>query len=174
MNRCNRRFSPQVRKLRQGIEELGEHALDGRTTLAKVLTQWRSDLIRELGGPGTVTVQQVAIIDLAVRTKLLLDSIDSWLLQQPRLINARKRALIPVVLQRQQLADALAKYLSLLGLKRRPTPVVELDTYLAAHYSDGKAERDLDPNDTTLSQPAPAGETMEVAHEEISSSSIDS
>jgi hypothetical protein len=48
-----------------------------------------------------------------------LDSIDAWLLTQPTLVNVRKRTLIPVVLQRQTLADGLARYLSQLGLERR-------------------------------------------------------
>jgi hypothetical protein len=61
----------------------------------------------------------LALVDLAVTTKLLIDTIDGWILTQPTLINARKRALLPVVLQRQQLADALARYLNLLGLERR-------------------------------------------------------
>jgi hypothetical protein len=34
-------------------------------------------------------------------------------------VNVRKRSLIPVVLQRQALADGLARYLGQLGLERR-------------------------------------------------------
>jgi hypothetical protein len=58
-------------------------------------------------------------MDLACKSKLLLDSVDAWLLTQPRLVNVRKRSLIPVVLQRQALADGLARYLGQLGLERR-------------------------------------------------------
>jgi len=71
------------------------------------------------------------VIELAVRTKLLLDSIDAWLLVQPSLVNARKRALLPVVRERQALADALARYLGQLGLERRQRPVGDLASYLA-------------------------------------------
>jgi len=46
---------------------------------------------RDLGGG--VSTQQAAMIDLAVRTKLLLDSTDAALLVQPSPVNARKRAL---------------------------------------------------------------------------------
>jgi len=42
---------------------------------------------------------------------------------QPGLVNARKRTLLPVDLQSQQLADALARYLALLGLKWQQAPV---------------------------------------------------
>jgi hypothetical protein len=79
------------------------------------------DLVRDCGGD--VSTQQAAVIDPAVRTKLMLDSIDAWLLTQPSLVNARKRCLLPIVRERQQLADALARYMAALGLQRRvPEP----------------------------------------------------
>jgi len=77
--------------------------------------KWLAELIADLGGDDSVSTQQLAIIDLAGKQKLLLASIDTWLLSQPSLINARKRSVIPVVLQRQALADGLAKYLAQLG-----------------------------------------------------------
>ena len=52
------------------VRTLGARAIDGRSTVAKQLAAWRGDLIRELGGD--VSTQQAAIIDLAVKTKLLL------------------------------------------------------------------------------------------------------
>ena len=58
-----------------------------------------------------------------MKTKLLVDSIDTWLLTRPTLINARKRPVLPAVLQRQQLADALARYMVQLGLARRRVSV---------------------------------------------------
>jgi hypothetical protein len=76
-------------------------------------------LIADLGGEDNVSVQQSALIDLTIKSKLLLDSIDAWLLTQPTLINKRKKALLPVVLQRQQLADGFARYLSQLGLEHK-------------------------------------------------------
>src|SRR5881396_3653686 len=77
--------------LRRTVEAIGGRLLDGRTTLARQLAAWKADLVRDLGGD--VSTQQAAVIDLAVRTRLLLDSIDTWLLTQPSLVNARKRAL---------------------------------------------------------------------------------
>ena len=78
-----------------GAAERREAVLDGRTTLAKQLATWKADLVRDLGGD--VSTHQSAVIDLAVKTRLLLDSIDAWLLTQPSLVNLRKRALLPVV-----------------------------------------------------------------------------
>jgi hypothetical protein len=54
-----------------------------------------------------------------VKNKLILDSIDRWIFSQASLIDRRKRALLPVVVQRQQLANGLAQYLTQLGLERR-------------------------------------------------------
>src|SRR5262252_667555 len=87
--------------LKRAAKELGERIIDGRTTVGKTLRQWRADLIADLGGPHAVSTQQLAIVDLAVKTKLLIDSIDAWLFSQPTLVNARRRTLLPVVLQRQ-------------------------------------------------------------------------
>ena len=115
--------------LKRAVRTLGPRTLDRRTALGKQLAAWRTDLIRDLGGdPSTA---QLAVVDLAVRTRLMLDSIDAWLLVQPSLVNLRKRALLPVVRERQQLGDALARYLGQIGLERREQPVADLATYLA-------------------------------------------
>jgi len=102
--------------------------------LGKALVEWRQELIQDLGGPDAVSTQARAIVDLAVRTKLLLDSIDAWLLTQPSLVNKRARALLPVVRERQQLADSLARYLTTLGLKRQTEPTSDLTGYVAEKY----------------------------------------
>ena len=102
--------------MKRAVNALGNRAIDGRTTTGKALVKWRADLIADLGGD--VSTQQEAVINLAVKSKLILDSIDTWLLQQSSLINTRKKSVLPVVMQRQQLADGLARYLAQLGLGR--------------------------------------------------------
>ncbi len=106
-------------RLKAAVRGLGGRVVDRRTTLGKALAEWRHELIQDLGGLDAVSTQEKAVVELAVKTKLLLDSIDAWLLTQPSLVNKRARALLPVVRERQQLADALARYLALLGLERR-------------------------------------------------------
>jgi hypothetical protein len=102
------------------VNALGtDRALDKRTAIGKALERWRQELIEDLGGRENISAQRLAIIDLAVKNKLILDSIDRWIFSQASLIDKRKRALIPVVLQRQQLANGLAQYLTQLGLERR-------------------------------------------------------
>ena len=108
-----------LNSLKKAWSQLGNRMLDGRSPAAIAIRKWRGELIADLGGADAISTQQLAIIDLAGKQKLLLDSIDTWLLSQPSLINARKRSVIPVVLQRQALADGLSRYLSQLGLERR-------------------------------------------------------
>ena len=105
--------------MKRAVNGLGNRVIDKRTATGKALAKWRADLIADLGGDDAISTQRVALIELAVKSKLLLDSIDTWLLTQPTLVNVRKRSLIPIVLQRQTLADGLARYLTQLGLERR-------------------------------------------------------
>jgi len=122
--------------MKKALHQLGGRALDQRTSLAKALGRWRSEILNDLGGTENTSAQQRAVLDLSVKTKLMLDSIDAWLLTQRSLINARKRALYPVVRERQQIADALARYLGQLGLERRLKGVMDLKSYLAERSGD--------------------------------------
>ena len=135
--------------MRNAITKLGARALDGRSSLGYALRRWRKDLVADLGGEDAISTQQAALVDLAVKSKLILDSIDAWLLVQPSLINKQKKTLMPVVIQRQQLADGLAKYMSILGLERRVkvktlhdllTSDAENDDKPAAVNGNGKAD----------------------------------
>jgi hypothetical protein len=47
------------------------------------------------GGRDNISAQQAAIIDLAVKNKLILDSIDRCIFRQPSFVNKRKRTLLP-------------------------------------------------------------------------------
>jgi hypothetical protein len=120
--------------LRQVVEQLGGRLLDGRGPVAQALAQWRSDLIADLGGPDQVSTQQIQIVELCCRSKLLLDSIDTWLLSQGKLVYGRTKTIYPAVIQRQHLADGLAKHLQMLGLERRGPKPLELSEYLAQKY----------------------------------------
>jgi hypothetical protein len=93
--------------------------LDQLGAVGVALRAWRRDLVTSLGGEATVSTQERTVIELATKTYLLLESVDRWLLAQPSLINKSRRALFPIVLQRQQLADSLSRYMGQLGLQRR-------------------------------------------------------
>jgi hypothetical protein len=64
--------------------------------------------------------------------------VDAYLLGLPSLVNRQRRVLFPVVTQRTQLAEQLAKTLERLGLQRVAREVPSLSAYLAAKGSDGE------------------------------------
>jgi hypothetical protein len=127
-----RRGAPDANKNREthglyvmkaGLKALGSRAIDGRTTTGRALAAWNSEIIRDIGGLESLSAQEIATVDLCVRNKFILDSIDAWIVGQTSLVNARKKSLHPIVLERQQIADSLLRSLTLLGLeKRKPKP----------------------------------------------------
>jgi len=66
--------------------------VDRRTTVGRALAAWRAELLADLGGIENVSTQELALVEEAVKTKLILDSVDAWLLQQPTLIAKRTRS----------------------------------------------------------------------------------
>jgi len=103
--------------LKRTVATLGGRVLDGRFAVARELREWRAGLERDLGGD--LSTQERVLVELATTTKLLLGSIDSWLLTQKSLINARRKSVLPAVRERQGLAVELARIMGQLGLKRR-------------------------------------------------------
>lgn len=146
--------------MKRAVRELGDRAIDGRTSVAKALSQWRAELINDLGGREAISTQQAAIVDLATKTKLLLDSVDSWLLVQPSLVDKRRRAILPVVRERQQLADALARYMSTLGLERRQAPARSLAEYLEDKYGGPKDQAAVEQESSRQPAQAPCPRKM--------------
>jgi hypothetical protein len=102
--------------LRRALIDLGSRAIDGRSSVGVALRRWKADLVRDLGG--NLSTQEETLVELAARSKIMLDSVDNWILGQPTLINARKRTMLSVVQQRQTIADGLTRTLKELGLKR--------------------------------------------------------
>ena len=136
--------------LKRAVNGIGNRLIDRRTVTGKALAKWRADLIHDLGGD--ISTQQSALVDLAVKSKLLPDSIDAWLLSQRTLVVYRKRTLVPVVRERQQLADGLAKYLGMLGLDRRSKEVTLTD-YIQEQYGNrGKANGHANATDSDQDQ----------------------
>jgi hypothetical protein len=134
-------------------------AVDKRGASARLLVEWRRDLVADLGGEGAVTAQQRALVEVAARTKLYVDHLDAFLMQQRSLVNKTRKTALPVLLQRQALADSLVKHLNMLGLERRSKPVPSLDEYLASSYAPTAAG---DASEAPEAQPeAPEGSTAE-------------
>lgn len=117
--------------LKARVKVRGLQAIDRRTAAARALLAWRAELIADLGGEDAISTQQRTVVELAATTKLYVDSLDAWIMERGILVNARKRAALPVVKDRMQLADALVRYLTALGLQRRTKQVPDLGSYLA-------------------------------------------
>ena len=122
---------------KRALKLFGSRIIDKRTLTGRALAHWRTELIEDLGGVENCSVQQLTLVDLVCRQKLLLDSIDAWLLTQ-NVVNKRYRTLIGVCKDRQQLADALARYLSQLGMERRRRRTSLVD--MLAREPEGKEE----------------------------------
>jgi len=122
-------------RAKQTIREWGSRTIDGRTKAGRALLAWRQQLIDDLGGIEQVSAQQLTVLELAARTKILLDGVDAWLFEQPSLVNKRDRRLFAVVKERQQLADSLARYMGQLGLEKRGR-TYDLNDYIVENYSE--------------------------------------
>jgi hypothetical protein len=83
------------------------------------LAEWRASIVADLGGAESVSTMEMAIVEMACRSHLLLSSVDRYLLSLPCPVNRQRHTLFPVVLQRDQLANSLARNLERLGLQRR-------------------------------------------------------
>ena len=83
----------------------------------------------------------MALVDMAVRTRLYVDSLDAWIMEQQTLVNRKKKSVLPVLRERQQLVDSLARILGQLGLERKAKPVPVLAQYIAEKYQgEGSAK----------------------------------
>ncbi len=96
----------------------GFAAVDMRTVAAREMLGFRDELVAALGGDAELSPQRRKLVDLTTRASLYLDHLDAWLAGQQTLINRRSRSVLPVLLQRQSIAEHLAKLLDRLGLDR--------------------------------------------------------
>lgn len=130
-------------RLKAALKEAGSRTIDRRTTVGKALQAWRADLEVDLGGREVLSTQQLGLIELAVRTKLMLDSIDAWILTQGSLVDKRKRALLPVVRERSTLAASFQGLMKDLGLEKRAKPVMSLAEILRTPHPTAAEPRTI-------------------------------
>jgi hypothetical protein len=124
---------------RRAVQRFGEHTLDGRSGIAKELAALRTQLVNDLGGE--VSTQQSIVIGLALKTHLLLESLDNFIFGEMQCpVNKKRRAVYPVIRERQALADSLARYMQILGLERVPKPVLSLQEYLQSKENEPPPE----------------------------------
>jgi len=99
--------------MRRTLRVLTTRRLDGRSAIAVAVRRWKDDVRRELGGD--LTRAQETILETVAQSWVILSSFDDYIARQSTLVT-RKRQVIPVVLQRMQIAEGLARNLERLGL----------------------------------------------------------
>ncbi len=128
MTRTRKRHGLAV--LKRKILMNGLKLVDERTLAAKMLVEWRTGIENDLGGPEAISSQQATLIELACRTKLILEHIDSYILGQESIIDLERKSVYPVVRERGTLANSLVYLLAQLGLERKPRRARSLQSYL--------------------------------------------
>ena len=135
---------PDMHGIRTAVMVKGCWKIDHRSLAAKALFRWKKQLVNALGGELEVSPQRMALVDMAVRTRLFVESLDAFLLGQKSLLNAKEKSVIPVLLQRQSMVDSLTKILKTLGLNRQHGKVLSLKEYWNTPLEVGSNESSED------------------------------
>ena len=91
-----------LKTLRRAVTQLTtRRRLDGRSAIAVAVRRWKEDVRRDLGGD--LTRAQETILE-AAQAWVIVSSLDDWIARQRTLVT-KKRALLPVVVQRMQMAE---------------------------------------------------------------------
>jgi hypothetical protein len=134
------------------------------TPVERVVRAWRAEVLLDLGGPETVSAAKTALVDAALGTRIMLDSLDRYLFElaaQGGLVNRRNRRAFAIVADRMRVADSLTRQLGAVGLDRVERPPLDLsqrgrasasasDSTLAEgddrHASDHRSDSYSDPD----------------------------
>ena len=117
---AGRKPAHSLRRLRSAVTALTTKRLDGRSAVAIAVRKWKDEVRRDLGGD--LSRAQETILEAAAQSWVIVSSLDDWIARQPSLVS-KKRALLPVVVQRMQIAEGLARQLDRLGLDRKAKPM---------------------------------------------------
>lgn len=121
--------------LQRRLSDAGLAKVDGRSALARARADWMNEVRTARGGD--LSPSEEALLEAASVTWVLLSSVDAWLLEQPSLVNRRRRELLPVVQQRASLVRNLRELLGDIGLKRVPPPGPSLRQKMAEYGARG-------------------------------------
>src|SRR5262249_46170882 len=112
-----RRTTPQLRA-RIADETISDEQL---TPLERAVRDWRREVLNNLGGADVVSAAQRALIDAAVGSVILLQTVDAYLFDlamRSSVVDRRHRRVWQVVADRTRLAEGLTRQLLALGLER--------------------------------------------------------
>jgi hypothetical protein len=105
---------------------------DQLSPVERAARAWRLEVLQDLGP--AVTATKAALLDAAVGSKIILDSLDRYVFElatEDGLVSRKYRRAFSVVLDRMRVADGLARQLQTLGLDRAVPPAPDLAAYLA-------------------------------------------
>ena len=115
--------------LKAAVKVQGMWRIDRRSLAAKALFRWKRELVAQCGGVEELTPAKACLVDMAVRTRLFIEALDAFLVEQKSLINKSQKSVIPVLLERQQLVDSMGKLLKQIGLNRQHGKIPSLKEY---------------------------------------------
>jgi hypothetical protein len=121
--RIGRPSTHGLKAMRRTLGQLTTRRLDGRSAVAVAVRAWKADVRADLGGD--LSRAQETVLEAAAQAWVILSSLDDYIARQPSLVT-RKRQLLPVVRDRMQVADSLARHLERLGLERKVRPVPDI------------------------------------------------
>jgi hypothetical protein len=135
---------------------------DALTPVERGARRWRAEILHDLGGPEAVPAAKLALVEAALGTKIVLDSLDRYLFELADLgglVNRRNRRACSIIADRMRVADSLTRQLTAVGLDRVTRPPVDLTAYLAQRHGapdpPPHQQGDRDAHDTEVPRPDP-------------------
>jgi hypothetical protein len=120
----------------------------------------REDFLVDLGSDHSTA--QIALVDLVVGSVIALQSVDAWLIARTArtgIVGGRSPRVLNVAIQRQRMADSLARQLQALGLEKKKAPTLNLHQYVAEKYGQKPAVEPTmapdEPSETVIDITAP-------------------
>jgi hypothetical protein len=111
-------------------------AISRQNGIGKAVLEKADRIIADHGGRENLSEFQLDLVDKYIKQELLINGIDAWIFSQTRFVNLRKRALHPILLERNKLIETSMKLAASLGLKRESKPTPSLQEYLASKEQD--------------------------------------
>src|SRR5437773_7849681 len=105
-------YSRKVKLTRAGLTAISKQNGPG-----KELARRREVIESDLGGREQLSQLQADLVQKYLITELLIESLDRWLLEQRTLINRRRRAVFPILNERNRMIETSLKLASALGLE---------------------------------------------------------
>lgn len=104
--------------VRKNLKSLSA-VLDRRTVEAKFVKKWQADIIAELGGPEKISTAKKTLVQLASMDFLYLLLAQRQTLSLPSIFDQQTGGFLNIVMDQEQIAERLARKLSMLGLERK-------------------------------------------------------